>query len=240
MTWGLDALSLRLTPAAMWANGLDLRADATVRTLRHISSRDLINEVILEISGRLPDFLETPPRCCNGEGGYKEWGAEMRSRGQYPPLQSPFPDMWFNRPAYSSYTPRYGYGYSSFENPHARAIARERAAREREAAAHRANLLRWQQMQDAARSPYNSYLSDDDEDTFVSYPYNLRAQNYVAHEDLKRQQILEQQRQLELARRADRREAKRVRELAEHTPKLQEVSFVECRTSDHHGNVSRC
>lgn len=153
--------------------------------------------------------------------------------------QSPSPDMWFNRPAYSSYTPHYGYGYSSFEDPNARAIARERAAREREAAARRADLLHWQQMQDAARSPYNSYLSDD-EDSFISYPYIPRAYNYATYEDLKRQQTLEQQRQLELARQADRREAKRVRKLAEHTPKPQEVSLVACRTSDHHGVVSRC
>ena len=135
--------------------------------------------------------------------------------------------MWFNRPAYNSYTP-YGYGYSSFEDPHARAIARERAAREREAAARNADLLRWQQMQEAARSPYNSYLSDDDDEgSFVSYPYNPRAHDYITHEDLKRRQILEQQRQLELARQAElnRREAERVRELAEHTSKLQEVSI---------------
>lgn len=58
-------------------------------TLRHKSSRDLIYEVILEISGRLPDFLETPPRCCNGKGWYIERGAEMRYRGQYPPLSHP-------------------------------------------------------------------------------------------------------------------------------------------------------
>ena len=148
-------------------------------------------------------------------------------RGQYPPLRSSSPEMWFNRPAYNSYTP-YGYGYSSFEDPYVRAT-RERAAREREAAARRADLLRWQQMQDAARSPYNSYLSDDDEGSFASYPYNPRAHDYVTHEDLKRRQILERQRQLEWARQAelDRREAERVRELAEHTSKLQEVSFVE-------------
>jgi hypothetical protein len=131
--------------------------------------------------------------------------------------------MWFNRPAYNSYTP-YGYGYSNFEDPYATAIARERAAREREATARRADLLRWQQIQDAARSPYNSYLSDDDEGSF---PYNPRAHDYVTHEGLKRRQILERQRQLELARQAElnRREAERVRELAERTSKLQEVSI---------------
>lgn len=131
--------------------------------------------------------------------------------------------MWFNRPAYNSYTP-YSSSYSSFEDPYARAIARERAAREREAAARRADFLRWQQMQDAARSPYNSYLSDDDEGSFVSYPYHP---DYVTHEDLKRRKILERQRQLELADQAElnRREAERVRELAEHTSRLQEVFF---------------
>ena len=138
--------------------------------------------------------------------------------------------MWFNRPAYNSYTP-YGYGYSSFEDPYARAAAQERAAREREAAARRADFLRWQQMQDAARSPYNSYLSgdDDDDDSFISHPYNPRAHDYVTHEDLKRRQILERQRQLELTRQAElnrRREVERAQELAERTSKPQEVRFV--------------
>ena len=129
--------------------------------------------------------------------------------------------MWYNRPTYNSYTP-YGYGYSSFEDPYAREIARERAAREREAAARHADLLRWQQMQDTARSPYDSYLSDD-EDSFTPYSYNPRTHEYAAHEDLKRRQALERQRQLELARQAEldrRREAS-----GEHVSKQQEVSI---------------
>jgi len=133
--------------------------------------------------------------------------------------------MWFNRPAYYSYTP-YGYGYSSYEDPY----ARERTAR-------RAEPLHWQQVQDAARSPYNSYLSDDGyDDTFVPYPYDPRAHNYVTQEDLKRQQIFERQRQLELTHQAElnrRREAERARELAEHTSKRHGVGFFSFETSDH-------
>ncbi|KAF9648130.1 hypothetical protein BDM02DRAFT_3115910 [Thelephora ganbajun] len=127
--------------------------------------------------------------------------------------------MWFNRPTYNSYTP-YGYGYSSFEDPYARAVAQEHAARQREAAARCAEHHRRQQMQGAARSPYDSYLNDD---TSISYPYNPRAHDYTTHEDLKRKQTLERQQQLESARQAklDRREAERTRELAEHTSKLQ-------------------
>ena len=137
------------------------------------------------------------------------------------------PEMWFNRPTYNNYAP-YAYGYSSFEDPHARAVARERAAREREAAARHADLLRWQQMQDAAGSPYNSYLSDDDDDSFALYPYDPRAHDYVTHEELKRHQILERQRQLELARQAEldrRREAERARELAKRRSRTQQVGF---------------
>jgi len=131
------------------------------------------------------------------------------------------PEMWFNRPAYYSYTPS-GHGYWSFEDPHARAVARERAAREREAAAHRAELLRWQRMQDAARSPYNSYPSHHGS---VSYPYNPRTSDYATHEELERQRILERQRQLELVRQTElirRREEERVQELEERTSQQHE------------------
>jgi len=134
--------------------------------------------------------------------------------------------MWFAQPAYTSYSP-YGYSYSSYEDPYARAVARERAAREREAAARHAERLRWQQMQDVARSPYSSYLSDDDDgDSYINYPHKPRARDYATYEDLKRRQALERQRQLELARQAElnrRREVERVRESAEHT---SQVSLV--------------
>ena len=136
--------------------------------------------------------------------------------------------MWFSQPVYNSYTP-YGYGYSSSEDPSPRATSRERAARQREAAARRAEFVRWQQMQDAARSPYNSYLSDDDEGSFTPYPYNPRANDYATHEDPKRGQILERQRQFELARQAElggRREAERARELAERSSGVRKVSFT--------------
>lgn len=139
--------------------------------------------------------------------------------------------MWFNQPTYNSYTP-YGYGYSSFEDPYARAVARERAAaQEREAAARHADLLRWQQIQDAARSPYNSYLSDDDDGSYIPYPYQPRAHNYTryARADLKRRQALERQEQQELARQAElsrRRGAERAKKSAEHARKPQRVSFV--------------
>lgn len=133
--------------------------------------------------------------------------------------------MWFNRPTYNSYTP-YDYGYSSFEDPYARAVARERAAREREAAARRADLLRWQQIQDAARSPYNSYLSDDGDDddgAYIPSPYQPRAHSYTpyAHEDLKRRQALEQQRQHELARQAELSRRREVERSVEHARKPQ-------------------
>ena len=135
--------------------------------------------------------------------------------------------MWVNRPAYNSH----GHGYSSFEDPYAREVSRERAARERETLARRAEYLRWQQMQDAARSPYNSYLSDDEDDSFIPNPYDPRAHHYVTQEDLERQQIFERQRQLELARQAElnrRREAERARELAEH---MSEVRFCSSESS---------
>lgn len=119
--------------------------------------------------------------------------------------------MWSGRPTYNNYTP-YDYGYSSFEDPYARAVAQERAAREREAAARHADLLRWQQMQGAARSPYNSYLSDY-VGSYVPYPYNPHTYNYAPHtpEDLKRRETLE------------RRRPNRRREAP------QEVSFVASR-----------
>jgi hypothetical protein len=137
--------------------------------------------------------------------------------------------MWFNRPTYNSYPP-YNYGYSSFEDPYSRAVAQERAAREREVAARHADLLRWQQMQDAARSPYNSYLSDDDDDgSYIPYPYNPRGYGYTphTHEDLKGRQVLERQPRPELARQA---KLNRRREAPE------EVSFVSslCTTLDQH------
>lgn len=130
--------------------------------------------------------------------------------------------MWFNRPARDSYTP-YGYGYSNYERPSARAIARERAARECEAAARRAEFLRWQQIQYAAQSPHNSYFRDND--SFISYPHNPRANDYTTRADLESRRVLEQRRQLELARQAElnrRREAERGRESAENT-KPEEV-----------------
>jgi len=132
--------------------------------------------------------------------------------------------MWFNRPAHDSYIP-YGYGYSGFERPSARAIARERAAREREAVARRAEFIRWQQMQDAARSPYDSYLRDDG-DSFISYPYDPRANDHITHEDLKRRRVIERQRQPELVHQAElsrRRGAERARESTEYTSKPEEV-----------------
>lgn len=130
--------------------------------------------------------------------------------------------MWYNRPAHTSYTP-YGYGYSGYQDPYAIAAARERAAREQEAAARRAELLRWQQMQDATRSTYNSYLSDDDDDdSYIPYPYGNPTHRYTPYvnEDLRRRQILEQQRQLELARQA---ELKRRRD-SEHSYKPQQLA----------------
>jgi hypothetical protein len=153
--------------------------------------------------------------------------------------------MWYNRPTYNTYTP-YGHGYSSFEDPYARVVARERAAREREAAARRAELLSWQQMQNAARSPYNSYLSDDEDDGTgysVPYSYNLRPSTCspYMHEDLKRREILERQRQLELARQAEldrRHEAERVQELQERSSMPQRVSFVPS-SFDQHGLIVR-
>ena len=127
--------------------------------------------------------------------------------------------MWFNRPTHTGYRP-YGYGYPSSEDPYARAIARERAARQREEAARHAEFLRWQQMQGAAQSPYNSYLSDD-EYSPIPYPYDPRANDYAAqYDDLERRRVLERQRQLDLARQAElngRWEEKRDRD---------EVSFV--------------
>ena len=158
-------------------------------------------------------------------GGYIMWRAGMDGVSSSSSVTSP--EMWFNRPTYNSYTP-YGYGYPSFEDPYARAVARERAAREREAAVRHADLLRWQQMQDVAESPYNSYLSDDDDDSFIPYPSSPRSHDYVTREELKRRQILERQRQLELARQAEldrRREAERARELAERRSQPQEVRF---------------
>lgn len=133
--------------------------------------------------------------------------------------------MWYNRPAYSSYI-HPAYGHWNFEDPNVRAIARERAAREREAAARRAEFLHWQRMQDVARSPYNSYLSDDD--SVIPYPYNLRPNDYDMHEDLRRQQVLEQQRQFELARQAEinRQREERARESEEHVSRRYEVSLV--------------
>ncbi|KAF9651795.1 hypothetical protein BDM02DRAFT_3184298 [Thelephora ganbajun] len=138
------------------------------------------------------------PRCFIGRDGYKYKAVNGDGQGQYPPLQLPSLEIWFNRPTYNSYTP-YGYGYSSFEDPYARAVARERAARQRDAAARRVEPHRWQQMQGAARPPYNSCL---DGNTSISYLYNLRAHDYTTHKDLKKEQILERQRQPELARQA--------------------------------------
>lgn len=83
-------------------------------------------------------------------------------------------------------------------------------------------------MQEAARSPYNSYLSDGD-DSFVPYPYNPRANDYVTHEDPRRRKISERERQLELVRQIEltkRREDERVRELEEHASRRYEVSLV--------------
>ena len=125
--------------------------------------------------------------------------------------------MWFNRPAYNSYTTP-SYNYRSYDDPYARAIARERAAREREAAARHAELLYWQQVQDAARSPYNSYLSDDG-DSFVPNPYDPRASAYPVREG---RRVSERQQQPELTRHAEpsrRREKEKDRELEEHTSK---------------------
>lgn len=136
--------------------------------------------------------------------------------------------MWFNRPAYNNYVPS-GYGYQGFDDPHARAIARDRAAQEREAAARHAELLHWQRMQDASRPPYNSYPSGDN-GSFVSHPYayNPHPNTYPIYEDLRRRQALERQRQLELARRAElsrRREEERDRELEDS--QMRGVSLVE-------------
>lgn len=142
-----------------------------------------------------------------------------------PPLQPHLPTMWYNRPVYNGYTPS-GYGHWSFEDPYARAIARERAAREREAAARHAEL-RWQQTQDAARSPYNSYLGDDN-GSFVPYPYDPHTNNYTTYEDLERRQALERQRQLELARQAElnRREEERDGDPEEYVSQQHKVSLV--------------
>ena len=123
------------------------------------------------------------------------------------------PEMWFNRPAYNSYMPS-GYSYPSYDDPYARAIARERAAREREAAARHAELLYRQQMQDTARSPYNSYLSGDG-DSSVPDPYDPSAYAYPVHEGSKRRRTSERQQQPELARQVEpsrRREEGRDRE----------------------------
>lgn len=128
--------------------------------------------------------------------------------------------MWYNRPVYN--------GHWSFEDPYARAIARERAAREREAAARHTELLRWQQTQDAARSPYNSYLGDDN-GSFVPYPYDPHTNNYTTYEDLERRQALERQRQVELARQAEldrRREEERDRDSEEYVSQQHRVSLV--------------
>lgn len=137
--------------------------------------------------------------------------------------------MWFNRPAHNSYTPYGctppGSSYSSFEDPLARAVAQDRAAREREAAARR-------RRQDVTRYPYNSYPSDDEDDgAFTPHPYN----SYV-NEDLRLRQDLEQQRQLQLAHQAEldgRREAEWTRNLAEHVYEPQEpvVRFVSLQTT---------
>jgi len=141
-----------------------------------------------------------------------------------PPLQSHTPSMWFNRPAYNSYTPS-GYNYRSYDDHYDRAIARERAAREREAAARHAELLYWQQMQDAARSPYNSYLSDDG-DSFIPHPYDPRVYAYPIHESSKRQRVPERREQPEPARQAElsRRREERGRELEEPGSQQRRVS----------------
>ena len=147
-----------------------------------------------------------------------------------PPIT--IPGMWFTRPAYDSYTPYYsyvphGYGHSSRGDPLTRAAARDREAATR----YRPAPPRWQ---DTTRSPYNSYLSDDDDDgSFVPYLYDPRTHSYTPHvdEDLRLRQSLEQQRQLQFAHQAElnrRREAKRAQELVERTYRSQEpeVSFV--------------
>lgn len=126
-----------------------------------------------------------------------------------------------------NYAP-HAYGYSSFGD----AVPRDRAARESEAAARRrAGLPRWQ---DPGLSSRNSYLSEDDDDgSFIPYPYDPRPRSYPPHaeEDLGLRQSLEQQRQLQLAHQAEsnrRREAERARGLAEYGYRSQapQVSFV--------------
>ena len=146
-------------------------------------------------------------------------------RGQYPPLQSPSPAMWFNRPAYNSYTPT-GYGHQSYDDPYTRAIARERAAREREAADRHAELLYRQRMQDVAGSPYNSYLSDDG-DSSVPNPYDPRTYTDPVQEGSKRRRVPKRQQQPQLDRQAElngRREEEMDRELEEPTSKQRRVS----------------
>jgi hypothetical protein len=133
--------------------------------------------------------------------------------------------MWFNQPTYNSYVPS-GYSYQGFDDPYARAIARERAAREREAAARHAELLHRQRTRDAARSPYNHYLSDYG-NSFVSYPYAYRPHTnpYPIYEDPTRRPALEQQRQLELTRQAElnrRREEEGTRGLEERSDAPQQ------------------
>lgn len=144
--------------------------------------------------------------------------------------------MWFTQPTYNSYIPYsytpHGHGYPSPEDSLNRAIARDRAAREREAAARRRHgVPRWQ---DATRSSYSPYLSDDDDGgSFVPYPYDPRAYSYTPRvdEDLRLSQIQEHQRQLQLAHQAElnrRREAERTQEFVEqaYTPRVPEVSMA--------------
>jgi hypothetical protein len=147
------------------------------------------------------------------------------------------PNMWFNQPTYSnhtpySYTPQYYYVYLSPEDPLTGAVARDRATREREAAAHyRAHSPR---RQDTTRSPYSPYHSgDDDCGSFVPYPYKPPAHSYTLHvdEDLRRRQSIERERQFQLEHQAEldrSREAKRARKLAKRAYRTREheVSVV--------------
>ena len=145
--------------------------------------------------------------------------------------------MWFNRPTYNSYTPS-GYSYTSNDDLYAGDIALERAAREREAAARRAEHLYLQRMQDAARSPYNSYLSDDGDS--VTNQYDPRASSYIVHEGSKRRRVPEQQQQPEPTRQAElsrQREEERVRQSEQHTYQHRRVSFW-VEVPDHPGLIA--